>query len=832
MFTFLPYCFEQLKAELLVTIGLKHIGPSDCKLLSAEIYRLTQKCISETTFKRVFGFAYSRFKPSLFTLDTMAVCCGYNGWEDFCQKNDTKSADKKPAPATLENITDQAERITRFTLQILKNRSGVPYDQTIKRRFMKDHMEIFLQEQQTATAFISPSGYGKTLALCHWVDELMATKADDDVVLFFSSATLMASKDGKSLNDWLLALMGIYVHDELMALSDFETKSGGKFYLIIDGLDSHHYKNNQFDLVFNQLADIVSLYQNQSWLRVICTMRSATWYNNVHLLGDRKNEWFEGFMYGHYININVPALDLNEFNQLASLTGTPKADSFTLEQLNKLSHPLFFQFYYSNQHQLSVHGPDPLCIYQVTSSYICQNIFKGTYAIDKLVLLAGIINEMDFDNGVQAVDKMKVNKLLKTYHLAYQDMLSIGVLRELNESDDIRCNVMIDFPDNDVMEHCVARTLLYNNKHLFNKDLVDCLSFIFEEGRMKLSILKWCIYISVHQNTACDFEALNNCTLKDSERTELLAFMVSLFSKSAKASNLDSHSNWLQQIFDHFFSLELLQSKYEDVLETMLRFDLQPAQRLTIKTSLCIIAAMKLDLNKFETHLTALSLVPEEQLQKLPINAQSCLDTIYYYLKYGIIKKEAFQQLTHFYFEPNKAANAVVSSGANDVLYLLALQTLFISQRPNKILRFINTLETIYQPASASYRVIFSCIKAEANLMANNTRKAEILFDAIEMNSNYSGFIRTIYNALKVKVKLLDADYALLSDDIKYFNQLCDDNNLRLIRVNTIAWLLANRRLRNKEADQFNQLYYDFVKTIRTSGCSADSFLQKDMVRH
>lgn len=832
MFTFLPHCFEQLKAELLVTIGLKHIGPSDCKLLSAEIYRLTQKCISETTFKRVFGFAYSRFKPSLFTLDTMAVCCGYNGWEAFCQKNDTKPVARKATPATTENIADQAERITRFTLQILKNRSGIPYDQTIKRRFIKDHLDIFMQEQQTATVFISPAGYGKTIALCHWVDELMATKSEDDVVLFFSSATLMAAKDGKGLNDWLLALLGIYVNDELMGLSNFETQCGGKFYLIIDGLDCHQYKNNQFEPVFNQLADIISLYQQQEWFKVICTMRSATWHNNMHLLGDRKHQWFEGFMYGRQVNINVPPLDLNEFNQLSTLTCTPKADHFTLEQLNKLSCPLFFQFYYSHQNQSPVNGPDPLCVYQVTSSYICHNVFKGTYAIDKLVLLAGIINEMDFDNGNCTVDKMKVNKLLKTYHLAYQDLLSIGVLRELNGSDDIRFAVMIEFPDKDVMEHCVARTLLYNNKQLFNKDLVDCLSFIFEDNSIRLSVLKWCIYIAVHQGTTCGFDALKNMRLENNDRTDLLVFMVTLLTKSMKDNKAYDNYDWLQETFDYFFSLDLLQTKYEDVLERMLYFDLKPQQRLTIKASLCIIAAMKLDLNRFETHLATLSLVPDEQFQKMPINAQSCLDTIYYYLKYGIIKKEAFQQLTHFYFGPNKISSAIVSSGTNDVLYLLALQTLFISGRPNKILRFIKALEGIYQPQSANYRVIFNCVRAEANLAAGDVKKAEAQFDAIDTGNNPSGLIRTIYNALKVKVKLLNPDYPLLGDDIKYFNQLCEENNLRLIKVNTMAWLLAMGRTRGKENEIFNQLYYDFVRTIRTSGCSTDSFLQKDLVKH
>ncbi|AMR30624.1 hypothetical protein A0256_03890 [Mucilaginibacter sp. PAMC 26640] len=45
----------------------------------------TKLGISETTLKRLYGFAESKFNPSLFTLNALAVFCGYIGWDAFCQ---------------------------------------------------------------------------------------------------------------------------------------------------------------------------------------------------------------------------------------------------------------------------------------------------------------------------------------------------------------------------------------------------------------------------------------------------------------------------------------------------------------------------------------------------------------------------------------------------------------------------------------------------------------------------------------------------------------------------------------------------------------------------
>src|ERR1700743_3117068 len=77
--------FELLKSEVIKAAGITSITPADCKMLSYVITKKTEQRISETTLKRIYGFAFSKFKPSLFTIDVLARFCDYAGWNDFCQ---------------------------------------------------------------------------------------------------------------------------------------------------------------------------------------------------------------------------------------------------------------------------------------------------------------------------------------------------------------------------------------------------------------------------------------------------------------------------------------------------------------------------------------------------------------------------------------------------------------------------------------------------------------------------------------------------------------------------------------------------------------------------
>jgi hypothetical protein len=357
MTTLLPQYYEILKTTVLAASNLAAITPCDCKTISAKIFNKTKQSISETTLKRVYGFAYSKFKPSLFTIDVMAKYCGYQNWEDFCFKQDQTTVNPNDTSTSWETLKLNAGKITSFTLQVLRNKSGIPYNQTIKRQFIDEHFSEFLSGGYTATIVSAPAGYGKTIALCHWIEErlfLNATGKTNDIILFFSTNALMnAFLSGHDLNHWLLALLGYSADSDIAALFDNEQKKGGNFFLVIDDLDEYVYKPEQFKLLLNQLLDIFSLYQMTSWFKIILTMRSASWINNKHDINTGDNRWFKGFIGNEQWATNVPLYNLHEIKELCLNINPDAKDFVSVDLANNFNHPLYFQFYYKEHKRTS-----------------------------------------------------------------------------------------------------------------------------------------------------------------------------------------------------------------------------------------------------------------------------------------------------------------------------------------------------------------------------------------------------------------------------------------------------------------------------------------------
>lgn len=71
---------RQLKELVLQIAGISILSAGLCGHLAALISKNTGRQISETTIKRLYGFAESNFQPSNFTLSTLSMLCGYPDW--------------------------------------------------------------------------------------------------------------------------------------------------------------------------------------------------------------------------------------------------------------------------------------------------------------------------------------------------------------------------------------------------------------------------------------------------------------------------------------------------------------------------------------------------------------------------------------------------------------------------------------------------------------------------------------------------------------------------------------------------------------------------------
>ncbi|WPU93817.1 hypothetical protein SNE25_31345 [Mucilaginibacter sabulilitoris] len=841
MISFSPVQFETLKARVLANANIRSITPGDCKALALQIYSKTKLTVSETTLKRVYGFAYSKFKPSLFTIDVLAKFCGFEGWDNFCAQENVPSAKSQNEHVDWKTLSHNAAKITHFTLQALKNRSGIPFHQTIRRKFIDDHFDEFLRGDYTATVFTAPSGYGKTIGLCHWIDEKLESDTND-IILFFSSSALMnVFLSGRDLNDWLLALLGYSHEEDIEALFDINKRNGGKFYLIIDGFDEHMFKNDQFELVLTQLMDIFSFYQSHEWFKLVLTMRSANWINNKHNMEFGLKNWFTGFITDHDLTTNVPLFNIQEIKQLCRNIN-PLIQSFiAIDVVNNFNHPLYFQFYYKqHKNNFSLNNIDHICIYELISIFILNKVYLGHYATEKILLLKGLVDEMDFKSGVYELDKFKCNDLLKQYSHAYNELLSIGFLREVNSSNGFQFKTLVQFGNNNFLEFTVARKLLLDNNQRFDLQLIKLLNNAFSESKHKLPVIKWCVIHAIKNGQQESFELLAQTGLNPKEKSELIVFLGDLLQKICFASNnSETTANYFKQdcgdgLFYYFFGMELIHVDYKKALQVLLKFELSDHKKILTYTALATIAILQLDVKQLEDYLAKLKNFPRHDFQQFAINPLHCLNAIYQYLKYGIIRKDFFAEATRFYFNPPKQIEGVYDKKANDLTYLLAAYSTLICQKPFKTLRFVNTLNKIDKPGaetSFAYNFFLKIVASDASFVLD--RKAVLTDNSNSISISYkqeeylfTPFMKALFYSLKIKNAIINNDYSSISGYLNCLNQVSDESGNKLPKLFIYFTILNNEQLTNLDPQLYKQVSYNHTKLLRECGLSPDIFVK------
>jgi predicted NACHT family NTPase len=136
---------------------------------------------------------------------------------------------------------------------------------------------------------------------------------NNDIILFFSSNALInVFISGKDINEWLLSLLGYNSSEDFSTLLATKQNHNGSFYLMIDGLDEHMFKSDQFVVLLNQVIDIFSFYQQHQVFKIVLTMRSATWLNSRYELEPFKNNCFLGFPGREDVLVNVPLFNNQE----------------------------------------------------------------------------------------------------------------------------------------------------------------------------------------------------------------------------------------------------------------------------------------------------------------------------------------------------------------------------------------------------------------------------------------------------------------------------------------------------------------------------------------
>jgi len=836
----LPYLFDTLKQQILAKAGIKAITPGDCRFLSATISINTGKQISDTTLKRIFGFTLSKFSPSQYTLNIMAEYCGYDSWDIFCKQLHNDGAYQKQNVVGDETLSviSRSLNLSQKMLQALINRSVIPFNLTIKRELVSDHLNLFSQSSETATVLAAPAGYGKTTSICHWVEEQLSAISEngESVLVFLSSKVLSSHPKADSLNAWLHSLMGL--ESGLAKLLERDTFNGKQFYFVVDGFDKERFRPGEFELITDNLLDLIALYRNHANFKVILTMRSANWVSlrNRLLIENTLDDWFLGFMQDEAKETNMQLFNAKEINLFSNQIDPSSTEVIKPEVASLFSYPLFLQYYYQKHAQrFSLNCLDYFGIYDIISSYFFDKIYNTHLCTEKVILIKILLDNGKVDNGNFIVDELKVYAQIKEFSEVYNELLSIGFIKEVNRSTEVGFAKHIEFAHERLLAYTMARNLIYNNNGLYDYCLMELLNQEIDIA-FRVPVLKWCIFNVIKARQFHVFKSITNVHLHAAEKAQLLKFLINLIQhKYLSIHQADpfkfSFCQEHQDVFHYFFGFEFISSEYEEVLHQLLTLDLEEASKVWVHTCLGIIGIVQLNTKLTENAITELSNMPASVLQSFQINPLLCIDAIYQYLKFGIVKREALAHITHFCFNPPQVTDQSTAYCSNHIIYLLAVSTLGIADNKRKLIRFIRVLDrcTAIVNQNSTFEFFLNVTKADSYFSLGEIDKGMAVHNKLCNDYTLHAYAYTPY--MKVCLDLSSAKM-LASTGSEYDAHLIVEKTMqtsanlkfRYIEAYILAAYLAMPDLDTSSAD-YKEINYKFLKLIRNAGLNPCSFL-------
>ncbi|TWR28920.1 hypothetical protein FPZ43_11685 [Mucilaginibacter pallidiroseus] len=836
MTTISAHHLELLKAEVLVKAGLSRINPGDCRVVCFVIEQKTKHRISETTIKRMYGFAFSKYQPSMFTLDAMAIFCGYQGWQHWQERE--QPAATNAGEVTWRGLKKQADRITEYTLQSLRNRSGIPYQHTVDRQFINRHMDEFLQSDSAGTIIAAPAGYGKTIATCRWVEHQIKNH-DDNIYLFFSCTALISTYlSGRNMHDWLQGLLGYGQGKDAIALSDINDRNNGTFYLIIDGFDEHWFKPEHFKVLIDQLMDVFFIYRESSFFKMIVSMRTATWESYRHDLLTGSSNWYTGFKNGDNC-INVPLLNSYEIGTLSSHINPAMKESVSIAVADSFGHPLYFEFYYrEHKEDFSFKHIDHTLMFEISALFILNKVQLGKYVDEKIMLTRELVNKMVLSGSEEGTDKQDLLPLIKLHEPAYRQLLGVGFLREINEVVGYAARNMVRFGNIHFASHSIARTWLYENQERFDNNIIARINNELNSPELKLPVAKWCIIHAIRTGQQDSFSRIPSLELDTNQKLELVNFLGDLlrneFKLIDKSEMLVNYFNqpFSKQMFEYFFGLELINAEYQNALNTLLLFNLPHRKRILVYTALGIIGIMGLDLDAVENSIEKMRAIPADVFAEFPFSPLSALRALHSYFKYGIVNREALVELTRLAGRPHEYYNELEHSASNDMLCLLACYTGYLFNNPRKLMRVVKKINGSYCNANGqrndeTYTFFSKILQADAYFRFGNAEEVTAIYQWLEEKYAYellTPFMRILLACMKIKMLVINGHENQIMPEFRYVEAITIGSGSKLSKLYTLALLLRNEAFMQGQPDIKKQFQYDIRRITREHGLQQEIF--------
>ena len=496
---------KELRKAVEKTFGERISTSKQCAMLEKTILKETNRSISSATLRRFFGLLPSSSKLSPYNTETLAI---------YCQFNSQESETLKPE-SLWEDIQKEARSYSKHYTNSIKKKSLSGYSSSIHRETIETKLNHFIDSDQSLTCITAPGGYGKSTLLCKWLESADNSITEKDIVLFTNALIFESTFQNDGHKTHFIDFSGN--DSNSLQLINKNQLDKGKFIIIVDAIDElslHIEKLKRFVLWF---TDFLATCNQCEWLKIIFAVRDITYEKYMLPLFQQVKT-----AYDLLNQIPVPLFKQEEvLNVLRDTADQTSIDSLLCQITNPeiaslLQTPINLAIYLNNLPERN----SELSTHNLYKHLLDTYIYQSFCAEEKIDIIEAVLEELITDNQNFTVSKNIVKKQypihLKqsgNYHLAYNELLSDGILYEFTERDYGQiASYYIAFKHVNFYYYLCAFYLIKANNGL-NKDLLDSIVNNYENLEFKINVLEhlFCLaYENKKLEVVCHFFSLGD----------------------------------------------------------------------------------------------------------------------------------------------------------------------------------------------------------------------------------------------------------------------------------------------------------------------------------
>lgn len=624
---------DELKTLILEKSGIRFITPADCKRISIEISKHLNKNVSETTIKRLFGFAVVKHKFSTFTLMTLAE------YVDIAAIQPQEIAPVNEQPLSdWDTLKERADRITHYTLKTIRNRSGIPYEMTIRRKFAEHDFDEFYKGNYIFTSLISQPGYGKTILLSHLAETLFYSPdaAYKNCGLLFLKAYHIFNKESLNLNleDVLKEQLQVPGKENVLDyINRIQSAHGGKFIIIIDGFAEFVLSKEEKNILFDNVINLICSLEDYKSIKLVMSMRSTMWtrfYDRMRHSSFLKTKWFAG----NYFNLNelsnVPPLSEKEVDIIISKINYLDNKEINPRLKTQLKFPFHIQLYY----QLKEEDPDfnyytNITFFELISRFIQEKIYRSNYFTEKILFLKKIIQLTSYGKNANSVEKDALIAELSAFRNAYMELLSDGILMEEKRSDNAHPKEYVRFLHPHMFEYFLFVEILEKFHLQVNNAFFIYINTEYSYNQVRFQLLQWTIRFLIKTGNFHSLKSVFRLNQSSYETNYLILFVAEEIKYRSKFNTdivrILNEDKFHETIISKLINFDFIDSCYTEAVHALIEIARNDDHLTTYFSILGTLNVIKLDKEGIKLSIQKLNKLDSS---KWGVNPAQILETI------------------------------------------------------------------------------------------------------------------------------------------------------------------------------------------------------------